>query len=484
MQSKSKFEVSSIVFAIVAGLVAVFMFAIGNHDVDILWHSKVGEYIMTHSSFPRTDVFSWIGAERGSQYTCHSWAFGVLIYMLDRFLPIEAVSMVLVFSGAFAMFLLAKNTIFRGRHATVLVLSIVVGMLSSNPRPQLLSLPLLFLTLLLFQRVAEGANKKNFFFLLPIGIAWANFHGGMVPVFLGISLFYSAYFLLPKFSFFGFSFRGESNAETIPFKDRVYTSAMSISLPILSTLANPYFHRIVTYGFLENTGDVKRYIGEWQAGTIGNLFAIIPIIAIVLYFATKKKGEFEPHKVVPVVCCLIAGSVYGRFLLHAFVASLFLLPSVLSSWKKKPWGDRSWAMYSLVTVPILALLFFVVLVPVTKEKFVPLTMDSDTVSFLRGSNFLRMYNSHNEGALLLYENLPTFIDSRFTDGEVMVNGILANNMSWKDMDFDGFLEKYSFDAFLINKRDYTALEKYLRVREDFCVAFEGDHFVVFVPTVQ
>lgn len=53
---------------------------------DFWWHVKVGEYIFEEGSVPTTGIFSWVGMEKGIEWTAHEWLSELIFYCIHNIL--------------------------------------------------------------------------------------------------------------------------------------------------------------------------------------------------------------------------------------------------------------------------------------------------------------------------------------------------------------------------------------------------------------
>jgi hypothetical protein len=152
-------------------------------DGDTGWHIRIGDWILQHHAFPRTDFLSfskagepWYAWEWGSEVAMswlHSWAgmkgvvlgLGLMIpaYLLIVFrhamwrgaTPLVALPILLVASGSSAIHYLARPHIF-----TLVFLAGALWLLESDRR----------------------ANSWKIWLLIPLTIVWTNLHGGFLSL--------------------------------------------------------------------------------------------------------------------------------------------------------------------------------------------------------------------------------------------------------------------------------------------------------------
>lgn len=498
-----RFEFSTIFYAILAGIVAVVCYSNGIGDHDLLWHTKLGEYIGTNYVLPTTDIFSWIGMEKSLPFTAHSWFFSLNVYNTSLFCnTVEQVGNVVVFCGAFLLFCTAKICLFQKRHSFFLIIAFLIGLLCFNPRPQVFSYSFLLLVIYLLTRNSEKEKYKWVYLLPVVACLWANVHGGTIPLFFCFTLLFCLLQILPNFSMGVFSNNNEGgydgskllkkNAKdkkefyknwkeyaTYTLKKPFLKSVVLVTLSFLGAYFNPYGLKIFIYGFVENNEITKQYVSEWQPILLKDASCLFVIGVILLYCIFFYKKGIQLKKLLPTLCCLCASAIHGRFIYYGMVTSLFLIAEVVNTVTKKKWNTNKWNLYTVVIVFVFSLLFTSFYQPVGNT----ITMDKETSTYLKEQTFERPYTCHNDGGKLIYEGVPTFIDQRFTD-ELMGEAIESQFLQLNGKTIEEYAKEYNFDAFIFYKPDNIPLEDYLRIWTEWKVGFENDDYVVFVPCNQ
>ncbi|MEW5803942.1 MAG: hypothetical protein AB1847_17745 [bacterium] len=164
------------------------LFKIVNFDVG--WHLKAGEYICSHRSIPRQDMFSYIA--QGNKWVDSHWLFQVLLYLSYTLGGAGGgiVLRILVIGLTFGLLFL---TIYRKEYYHVSVVICLAALFMAFQRFLLRPEIFTFLFLALFVYGAENFSKHPRLSLIVIPVAqalWVNMHGLHVLgiAFLGLYL--------------------------------------------------------------------------------------------------------------------------------------------------------------------------------------------------------------------------------------------------------------------------------------------------------
>jgi tetratricopeptide (TPR) repeat protein len=163
-----KFPVFFIFFAFLALYVSYNL-----TDIDYFFHTKAGEYIVTHKTVPQNDIFSF--SKAGEPWTNHEWFYQILIYLLYKNWGINGFFFLLTVVFCLSFFILTIFTlktewmfgfplIFYGLH-------IAFGRFSLRPDNFSFLFFILFLAPFVFKK------RWLLFFLPLIQIFWVNIHG-------------------------------------------------------------------------------------------------------------------------------------------------------------------------------------------------------------------------------------------------------------------------------------------------------------------
>ena len=175
-------------------------------DPGTLWHSVVGQHILSSHSFIYTDPFSCTHA--GEPWIARQWLFESAMGLLDWMSGLDGLlfGMVTLLAGFYAWvahrFLRAKV------HPLLAVLLVVLAMVASSyhfhMRPHLVTLVLLGWTFAQLSDFEAGRiSLRSLFWLVPIFIVWSNSHDGVLGGVATIGLAVGGWGLLKVFGLGG-----------------------------------------------------------------------------------------------------------------------------------------------------------------------------------------------------------------------------------------------------------------------------------------
>jgi len=171
-----------------------WQFAVGGRwigllaDADTGWHIRTGEWILEQKSWPRQDLFSF--SKPCAPWYAWEWLAEILLALWHRLAGLSAV----VVGSALVIVAAAVLTFLRmGRRQANVFLSMIALMLALGAasihflaRPHLFTLLLWTVALTLLDN--EQANPRALWWLVPLGLLWANTHGGFVALLASLAL--------------------------------------------------------------------------------------------------------------------------------------------------------------------------------------------------------------------------------------------------------------------------------------------------------
>jgi len=162
---------------------AVFLFAlspVSQSDTGAI--IKTGEYIISHWSIPRVDVFSLSAA--GAPFIAHFWLAAVIFYFLDALNPWALVIFSALFASASALILLHFGRRLSGSLLLPFLLLPLLFALTFElwvPRAQIFSYLGVILLLIYLNDFPDRRDSRLFLYSLPVlFLIWANLHAGIV----------------------------------------------------------------------------------------------------------------------------------------------------------------------------------------------------------------------------------------------------------------------------------------------------------------
>lgn len=161
-------------------LAAIASLAASVRTVDLAYQVRIGDLILSTGELVRTEVLSFV--DPGHAWLNQQWLAQLLLavaYRLGRFDALVALRAVAFAGLGIAMYAGCRRRGARAAAASVLTIAgIVIGFPSLGLRPQLFG-ALLFASALWV--LAWGADHpRRRWWLVPIGVVWANVHGSFV----------------------------------------------------------------------------------------------------------------------------------------------------------------------------------------------------------------------------------------------------------------------------------------------------------------
>ncbi len=173
-----------------AGLLSSLAIIRGLFDPDYFWHLATGRLILETGRIPSVEPFSFTWA--GRPWVPDQWLADVLLDLMRRGLGAGLTLLLFGILAAAAIGIVGESVRRSGVRGTAIV---AVSLLTAatlatqvTARPQVLSFPLLALTIAILIR-AGPESPRLLWLLPPIFLAWANLHGFFV-IGLGIGFVY------------------------------------------------------------------------------------------------------------------------------------------------------------------------------------------------------------------------------------------------------------------------------------------------------
>ena len=174
------------------GLLGSLAIIRGLFDPDYFWHVATGRLIVHTGRIPSVDPFSFTWS--GRPWIPDQWLADVLLDVMRRWLGAGLMLLLFGFAAAAAIGLVAES-LRRGGVRMVALLTVALLAAATlatqvTARPQVLSFPLLAITISILLR-ARPERARILWFLPPVFLAWANLHGFFV-IGLGVGFIYLA----------------------------------------------------------------------------------------------------------------------------------------------------------------------------------------------------------------------------------------------------------------------------------------------------
>ncbi len=147
-------------------------------DNDIWLHLKVGDWILEHSSVPRTGILSRTTADR--PWAAYSWFYELLLSLFHSRFHLAGISvygLLLTVAVAYSIFWMTRRLSGTFWKACILAtLTCAAFLFRVFPRPVFFSMTLFTLTLTLLLEARRTGRPQLLYWLPPIFVLWANTH--------------------------------------------------------------------------------------------------------------------------------------------------------------------------------------------------------------------------------------------------------------------------------------------------------------------
>lgn len=408
-------------------------------DSDTYWHIVVGQWIIDHRAVPHVDMFSF--TMRGEPWITSAWLSEVLYFVAYKLVGWSGPAILAALSASIGFFLLTHLLLKRLPNVTVMILVSAGIVMTSNhtlARPHVLIFPLMVLWADGLLCAIEQRRTPSMAYLALIAL-WANLHGSFT---LGLAL-------IAPFALDALLTTDKSARVTVAFRWSLF-GIMALG----ASCVTPYGvdSILVTIRILK-LGPVLSSIGEWRALDFGELHPFtICILAGAAYVL------FSGLKLPPLRTAAVLGLVYETLTHERYVdVSALVAPFFIAG----PLGQHlSWPQLQRdrKTIPVAgrafvtavaALVIATGVIAATRDHTPPL-IPRGAVEKLTKQNASRVLNDYYFGGYLIFQGIPTFIDSR---AELYGAAFLARYMraiALEDLaDFVKLLDEYKIDSTLL-----------------------------------
>lgn len=263
-------------------LLVFFMSARAPVDTDMYWALRVGKEIVEQRAFIHTDPITYTHA--GNDWVAHSWLFDVWLYGMYAWLQYHGLVLLVALLATLTMGLLWLQLSGPAVYRTLaVVFAALIAAPTWTPRPQMVTMLLLCLVMLLLV-LYRKLRKRWLLYTLPlIMILWANLHGGYV-LGLGVIGIMVAGELLDRLLFN----TTQKSMDWLQWRDLV----IALAVCTLATLVTPYGFgtweiSVSTFGMRANA-----IISEWQSPNFNDPFMLpflLSLIAMMVLLAVTGK---------------------------------------------------------------------------------------------------------------------------------------------------------------------------------------------------
>jgi hypothetical protein len=306
-------------------LVALGLFAMSARSVtdpDVWWHLRTGELIIQTHSVPRADPYSF--TRFGQPWVNHEWLSDVMIFTLYRWagwggLIVAFAS--IIGAALLLVFLRCPGHPFTA--ALITVLGAVASAATWGVRPQMLSLLLASILLLILESSDQHPNRV--WWAIPLMMLWVNLHGGYA---MGIALLA----LFPAGGALDVVFGFERWPRAAPQLRRL---ALVLAACLAVVPLNPNGVRMYWYPLQTlHSASMQNYINEWFSPNFHELkyLPLLLMILAILVGLTLSPRRLRPRELVLVLATLLAALRSARHIPIFVLVAVPLLSALASDW--------------------------------------------------------------------------------------------------------------------------------------------------------
>ncbi|MDP2354538.1 MAG: hypothetical protein Q8M31_00540 [Beijerinckiaceae bacterium] len=408
-------------------------------DADTYWHIVVGQWIIDHRTVPSIDLFSF--TKHGAPWISSAWLSEVLYFLAFKLAGWPGPALLAALAASSAFFLLARFLLKRLPNVPVMILvSAGIAMTAHHilARPHVLIFPLMVLWADGLLRAIEERRAPSMAYL-PVITLWANLHGSFT---LGIA------------SIAPFAVEALWNADK---SSRLTVALHWLRFGILALVAGcvtPYGVEsiLVTLRIL-NLGSVLSAIGEWKPIDFSSLHPFTVCLLAGAAYALYSGFKLPLLRVAALLALVYETLVHQRYVdVFALVAPFFIAGPLAEHLSRSglPDGRIVIAAKTKEIVAAIAALIIVTGVVVAARDHTPPLVPRGAVEKLRELKANRVLNDYYFGGYLIFQGVPTFIDSR---AELYGPAFLSRYMRTiylEDVpDFIKLLDEYKIDSTLL-----------------------------------
>lgn len=442
-------------------------------DPDVWWHLKTGELISNQKAVPHADPFSYTRA--GSPWMAHEWLTDLLLYQLHRVLGWPGLIIIFAAIISAAFFLLYLRC---GPSPYIAGMATLAGACATMPvwgvRPQILSLLLTSLWLLLIERSEKSPNLL--WWTLPLTLLWVNLHAGFA---LGLAL--SA-----------LSLAGDSLERALTLRQQTNShlrfSALIFLLDLLIVPLNPNGARLYSYPIETlRSAAMQNYIDEWASPNFhrAEYWPFLLIVLATFALLAWSRSPMRPRQLLLLVVSFYAALCSVRMIPFFLLIAIPIISKRLGIWPRpsslshpRPSAIRS-ALKAAIVIAMLAFAAVRVLQVIQRQPQAEKDhFPSGAVAFLQAHPPSGpIFNHYDWGGYLIWKlpSTPVFIDGR---ADLYAQPLL-----------DQFADTYRFKgAWQQNLRNWnittvlvppdSALATGLRNSPEWHISYEDQHSVI------
>ena len=486
------------IITILAISLVALKFSNGISGNDFWWHIKAGEWMVDNMQIPTSDIFSWHREYMDMPWVAHEWLSEIIFYIIYKY---SGAIGVLIFCFIVAMILIGLVVkegfvdISRSPVLSIVLIAMFIGLISVYiyGRPYIFSYFFILAELKILYRFYKNNDTKSIYLIPVISIAWSNLHGGSSSLVYVICL---VFLIIGCINFRVGRVVGERLSKNALIKLGGITIASIIALMI-----NPIGFEVLLYPF-KCFGDPIQMsmIAEWQAPNAKNIFELItcfmPVCLVIFsMMQTDKEIRLIDIAILALFSLMFIRSV--RFCIPWNIAVIYCgfryIPTSKIRLKVTRKADidkvKNNERVYIIACGILMVATLVISginfnKTISNGQIISTVLSDEVIEVIKEDNPERIFNDYNYGVVLVYNDIPVFVDAR---ADLYVeNGILGDSFGLSLLDWsfieggetsvEELIEKYNFDAMLTSSK--SALCRYIESHQErFSIIYKDDDII-------
>ena len=440
---------------------------------DVWFLFSHGKYVLEHG-FPHTEFLT---IHENLHFVMQQWGFSVILFLIYKFTGNVGVYFFIFLINFLILFFLYKLCMLlssNNKYFSCLITAITdlfLEMVFIAPRPQLISILLLIITIYILELFFKGKSKSIWFIPL-ISIFLINIHAAYWPILFIVILPYLAE---------GLFFLVKRNDK------KIGKLLITFFIAMLMGFINPYGLEAMTYSFysygIEEFNILIREMHpvsfKGPSSVVVPSLIILLVIIVNLFFIIKNRKKVSIHQLL-----LFLGFSFMAFLNLKNFAFLIIgtIPFLVCFFKKNFKSEIS-VFIILVFLPIFGIIFLIN--NDQKQYLIRDDKNSKIVDYLdkNTNKKIKLYTDFNDGSYYEYHGYKCYIDSR---AEVFIKNINRKEdifheyylLFTEKIDYDNFINKYNFDYMVVNKE--SSLYKYLSNVDVYKIVMKSEDRYLFV----
>jgi hypothetical protein len=373
------------------------------NDPDSYWHVMVGQWIVEHRAFPRTDPFSFTFA--GAPWIAKEWLSQLLYAGAKAFAGWTGMVVLAAASVGLAFAIFTRSLVRNLAPIPTLVFAAAAFLLTAPhilARPHMLALPVMVAWVAGLVRAADDRRAPSLW-LLPLMVLWANLHAAFTFGILMVAAL------------------GLDAIAGAAKERRVAVAAEWIGFGILAVIAGcitPYGPESLfsTVRILGLGSDALALIGEWRAADFSRVGAFEVVLLVAIGLALWRGFRPSLVRILILVGLLhMALSSERNAEFFALVAPLVVARALARQFPSLAADSNAAAQPALVPSLILAIFvvaataFFAATASYAPDRRIT---PAAALAVIEKAKPGRVFNAYDFGGYLVSAGVPTFIDGR------------------------------------------------------------------------